>query len=91
MRWNARRLHRLLVPVAALPLILTALSGSLFSVLESRGIKVRWLLQIHRGDFGLIDLEPWYPLLLGVLTLVLTISGLNLYLRSRRQPSPGAS
>lgn len=85
MRWNARRLHRLLVPIAALPLILTALTGSLFSVLEAQHIKVRWLLRVHRGDFGILDLEPWYPLLLGVFTLVLSASGINLYLRSRRQ------
>ena len=45
-----RRAHRLVVPVAAAPLLLTAASGSLYSLLLERGIDAFWLLKIHTGS-----------------------------------------
>ncbi len=80
-----RRLHRLIVPLAAAPLLITAASGSLYSLLLSQGIDAFWLLKIHTGKFGVIDLQPWYATLLGLLTLVLILSGLAL-LRSPQRP-----
>lgn len=79
-----RRAHRLVVPLAAAPLLLTAASGSLYSLLLERGIDAFWLLKIHTGKFGPINLQPYYSLLLGVLTLVVIISGLALLLSGRR-------
>jgi hypothetical protein len=81
-RWR-RRLHRLVVPVAALPLLLTALSGSLYSLLLERGVDAFWLLKIHTGHLGPINLNPYYSLLLGALTLVAVVSGLLLLLPPR--------
>ncbi len=82
---NPRRLHRLLVPVAAAPLLLTAASGSVYSLLLRQGIDAFWLLKIHTGQFAAIDLQPWYAILLGMVTLVLVVSGLAL-LRTPRRP-----
>jgi hypothetical protein len=79
-----RRAHRLVVPLAAVPLLLTAASGSLYSLLLERGIDAFWLLKIHAGTFGPINLQPYYSLLLGVLTLVVIASGLALLLPSGR-------
>lgn len=73
-----RRLHRLLVPIAAAPLLLTAASGSLYSVLLDQGIDAFWLLNIHTGRFGPINLQPYYSVLLGLFTLVVILSGLSL-------------
>ncbi len=70
-----RRAHRLVVPIAAAPLLLTAASGSLYSLLLERGIDAFWLLKIHTGKFGPINLQPYYSVLLGVLTLVVIASG----------------
>ena len=39
-----RRVHRSLVPLAALPLLLTALSGSLYGALSAQGIEALVLL-----------------------------------------------
>ena len=75
-----RRAHRLVVPLAAAPLLLTAASGSLYSLLLESGIDAFWLLKIHAGTFGPINLQPYYSLLLGVLTLVVIASGLALLL-----------
>ena len=73
-----RQLHRMLVPLAAVPLLLTAASGSLYSALLERGIDAFWLIKIHTGRFGPINLQPYYSMLLGVLTLVVTASGVGL-------------
>jgi len=79
-----RRAHRLVVPLAAAPLLVTAASGSLYSLLLERGIDAFWLLKIHTGRFGPINLQPYYSLLLGVLTLVVIASGLALLLTRGR-------
>jgi hypothetical protein len=79
-----RRTHRVVVPLAAAPLLLTAASGSLYSLLLERGIDAFWLLKIHTGRFGPINLQPYYSLLLGVLTLVVIGSGLAMLLSSSR-------
>jgi hypothetical protein len=79
-----RRAHRLVVPIAAAPLLLTAASGSLYSVLLEQGIDAFWLLKIHTGRFGPINLQPYYSLLLGGFTLVVIASGLAMLLSSKR-------
>lgn len=81
-----RTLHRVLVPVAAAPLLLTAASGSLYSLLLERGIDAFWLIKIHTGRFGPINLQPFYSVLLGVLTLVVIASGATLLLPGGRAP-----
>ena len=78
---QARRLHRWLVPIAAAPLLLTAGSGSLYSLLLEMNIDAFWLLKLHTGSFGVVNLQPAYPLLLGTLTIVVTVSGLLLLIR----------
>lgn len=79
-----RNLHRFLVPIAAIPLLITAASGSIYSLLLERGIDAFWLLKIHAGKFGPINLQPYYSILLGILTLVLVFSGLQLLRQPRR-------
>ena len=81
-----RTLHRVVVPVAAAPLLLTAASGSLYSLLLERGIDAFWLIKIHTGRFGPINLQPYYSVLLGVLTLVVIASGATLLLPRGRAP-----
>ena len=79
-----RRAHRVAVPLAAAPLLLTAASGSIYSLLLERGIDAFWLLNLHTGKFGPINLQPYYSVLLGILTLVVIASGLALLLSSGR-------
>lgn len=86
-----RRLHRTLVPMAALPLLITALTGSLYGALSARDIEAFWLMKLHTGNFGAINLQPYYSTLLGVLTLFVAGSGIGLLLtqwRGGRQASP---
>ena len=79
---QARRLHRWLVPIAAAPLLMTAGTGSLYSLLLEQDIDAFWLMKIHTGDFGPINLQPIYSVILGVLTVVVTVSGLVLLIRT---------
>ena len=79
---QARRLHRWLVPIAAAPLLMTAGTGSLYSLLLEQDIDAFWLLKIHTGDFGPINLQPIYSVILGGLTVVVTVSGLVLLIRT---------
>jgi uncharacterized iron-regulated membrane protein len=83
--WNTRRVHRLLVPIAAAPLLLTAITGSVFGALDSRGIAAEWLLELHQGKFGNLALSPYYSVLLGICTLVIVISGIGMLLPKKRK------
>ena len=85
---RSRRLHRLLVPIAAIPLALTSLSGAIYGTILYYNIDAPWLLRLHTGSFGVINLQPYYSPFIGILTLVLVISGLSLLLRSDRVRSP---
>ena len=81
---QARRIHRWLVPIAAAPLLITAGTGSLYSLLLEQNIDAFWLLKLHTGQFGWLNLQPVYPILLGMLTIVVTVSGLTMMLRPAR-------
>ena len=81
---QARRIHRWLVPLAAAPLLITASTGSLYSLLLERNIDAFWLLKLHTGKFGWLNLQPIYPILLGVLTIIVTVSGIAMFLSSPR-------
>ncbi len=79
MKINSRRLrslHRFLAPVMMFPLLLTLVTGSLFQMaaVSGKGRDFIWLLELHKGHFGILNLEIVYPFLnaLGLLTLVAT-------------------
>ena len=42
------------------------------------------MLKLHTGQFGWLNLQPVYPVLLGALTIVVTVSGLTMLLRQAR-------
>jgi hypothetical protein len=75
---RSRRLHRMLVPIAAIPLALTSLSGAIYGTVLSFNSDAPWLLRLHTGNFGVINLQPFYSPLIGVITLVLIASGIAL-------------
>ena len=74
----------LLVPIAAVPLLITAGTGSLYSLLLEQDIDAFWLLKIHTGNFGVLNLQPVYPMLLGGLTVIVTVSGAAMLLKLSR-------
>ncbi|MCP9889289.1 hypothetical protein KBY96_15330 [Cyanobium sp. ATX 6A2] len=90
-RLRFRKLHRWVVPISAAPLLLTAATGSLYSLLLEQGIDAFWLVRIHTGRFGPINLQPYYSVLLGVLTLIVIASGIGLLFSRTRRQSMGGS
>lgn len=84
---NLRQLHRFLAPVMLLPIILTVITGSLFQLGEMLGREdsVEWLLRIHKGNFGLIDLQAIYPFLNSLGLLVLVATGMVMWLQPKRR------
>jgi len=85
-----RQLHRALVPVMVLPLLLTLTTGVLFqfAVASDRANDFIWLLDLHRGKFGQINLDFVYPFLnaLGLLTLLIT--GVLMWLQTPNRKRP---
>jgi hypothetical protein len=50
-------------------------------------------MKLHTGNFGLLNLQPWYSSILALLTLFVIGSGMGLLLGRRRgmkQPPPAA-
>ena len=87
LRRRSRKIHRIVVPIAVAPIILVSLSGALYGSLINLNIEVPWLLKIHTGNFGLINLQPFYSPVLGLLTLVVAVSGVPLLLNGRQRTS----
>lgn len=88
-RVRLRQLHKALVPFMVLPLLLTLTTGTLFqfAVAGDRANDFLWLLDLHRGKFGQVNLEFLYPVLnaLGLLTLIVTGSIMWFQSPSRKQ------
>ena len=75
---NKRKIHRKVAAISALPLFITILSGTIYSFLQPLGIDAFWLIKWHTGNFGIINLQPFYSILLGITSIISVISGFKL-------------
>ena len=82
-----RYLHYIVAPIMFLPIFLTAITGSLFqiAVITGKSEDFLWLLELHRGKFGSINLELIYPLVNAFGVLFLAITGITIWLRSKKR------
>ncbi|EAZ88266.1 hypothetical protein [Crocosphaera chwakensis] len=80
-----RQLHYKFAPLMIFPLLLTVITGSLFqvAVVTGNANNFVWLLELHRGKFGRINLEIIYPFLNGFGLLMLGITGVIMWLQIR--------
>lgn len=78
---HIRNLHFKLAPIVVLPLFITLITGSLFQIafFMGQGDNYWWLLDMHRGKFGNLDLEWIYPFLNAFGLLMMIVSGLILW------------
>ena len=76
-------LHRRMTLIAVFPLLITVISGSLYSLFQYFGLDLFWLMKIHTGNFFFINLQPFYTPAVGFLTITAIISGLLLFPRSK--------
>jgi hypothetical protein len=87
IRRHSRKIHRIVVPVAVAPIIVVSLSGAVYGSLINLNIELPWLLKVHTGNFGFLNLQSFYSPVLGVLTLIVAFSGIPLLLQQRRKSS----
>ena len=75
---NKRKIHRKVAAISAIPLLITIISGTIYSLLQLLGIDAFWLIKWHTGNFGIINLQPFYSILLGITSIISTLSGVRL-------------
>ena len=82
-----RHFHYTLAPIMFLPIFLTAITGSLFqvAVVTGKSEDFFWLLELHRGKFGSINLEAIYPFLNAFGILFLAITGITMWLQMNKK------
>ena len=78
LKTNKRKIHRKITAISAIPLLITILSGTIYSVLQPLGVDAFWLIKWHTGNFSIINLRPFYSVFLGVASIISIISGLRL-------------
>ena len=85
-----RRLHSRLALVALLPLLITAVSGLLFRLLDTWTslplASFRWLMVLHQGGWLGPQLKPVYVLLVGLGLVGLLLTGLQMVAGRRATP-----
>ena len=75
---NKRKIHRKITTISAFPLLITIISGTIYSILQPLGVDAFWLIKWHTGNFGIINLQPFYSLFLGIASIISILSGLKL-------------
>ena len=75
---NKRKIHRKITAIAAIPLLITILSGTIYSILQPLGVDAFWLIKWHTGNFGFFNLQPFYSIFLGISAIISVISGIKL-------------
>ena len=78
LKTNKRKIHRKITAISAIPLLITILSGTIYSILQPLGVDSFWLIKWHTGNFGIINLQPFYSIFLGITSIVSVISGVRL-------------
>ena len=75
---NKRIIHRKVAALSAIPLLITLISGTAYSILQPIGVDAFWLIKWHTGNFGIFNLQPFYSIFLGISSIISVISGLKL-------------
>ena len=78
LKKNQRKIHRKITAISAIPLLITIISGTIYSFLQPLGIDAFWLIKWHTGNFGIINLQPFYSILLGITSIISIVSGFRL-------------
>ena len=78
LKTNKRKIHRKITAISAIPLLITIVSGTIYSILQPLGVDAFWLIKWHTGNFGIINLQPFYSIFLGITAIISLISGISL-------------
>ena len=55
MKINKRKIHRKVAALSAIPLLITLISGTVYSILQPLGVDAFWLIKWHTGNFGIFN------------------------------------
>mgnify|MGYP001167076261 FL=1 len=75
---SKRKIHRKVAAISSIPLLITLISGTIYSFLQPLGVDAFWLIKWHTGNFGIINLQPFYSIFLGIASIISVISGIRL-------------
>ena len=75
---NKRKIHRKVAALSAIPLLITIITGTAFSILQPFGVDAFWLIKWHTGNFGIFNFQPFYSIFLGISSIISVISGFKL-------------
>ncbi len=78
LKSNKRKIHRKITAITAIPLLITIVSGTIYSFLQPLGLDAFWLIKWHTGNFGIVNLQPFYSIFLGIASIISLISGVRL-------------
>ena len=78
LKTNKRKIHRKIAAISAIPLLITILSGTIYTVFQTLGVDAFWLIKLHTGNLGIINLQPFYSIFLGIASIISLISGIRL-------------
>ena len=78
LKTDKRKIHRKITTISAIPLLITILSGTIYSIFQPLGVDAFWLIKWHTGNFGIINLQPFYSIFLGIASIISIVSGLRL-------------
>ena len=78
LKANQRKIHRKITAISAIPLLITILSGTFYSILQPLGVDAFWLIKWHTGNFGIFNFQPFYSIFLGIASIISVISGIRL-------------
>ena len=78
LKINKRKIHRKVAAISSIPLLITIITGTIYSFLQPLGIDFFWLIKWHTGNFGIINLQPFYSIFLGIASIISIISGIRL-------------
>lgn len=81
-----RQLHRLLAPIMVIPILFTVITGVIYQIAELGGFEdqMRFIIHWHKGNFYYIDFQKSFPFLNGLGSIILTITGLQMWFKTRR-------
>ncbi|MBW4683472.1 MAG: PepSY domain-containing protein [Microcoleus vaginatus WJT46-NPBG5] len=84
-----RQLHSLLAPIMVLPILLTLITGFFYQMADVAGKEADflWLLDLHKGSFGSLNLEIIYPFLNALGLFTLAITGITLWFQTPHRRS----
>ena len=57
---NKRKVHRKVAALSAIPLLITLISGTVYSILQPLGVDAFWLIKWHTGNFGILNFLFFY-------------------------------